>query len=757
MASIDIPGYDIYEQLGRGGMATVYRARHINLDREVALKVIDTDHIADPSFSERFVREARISARLSHPHILQIYDVNVHGSLDYISMELLHGGDLEEIIRGAMTQRTIYQVMQQMTAALDYAAGQGYVHRDIKPSNIMMRGLEDFVLADFGIAKAADSSTQMTQAGLLVGTPSYMSPEQAEGAVLDGRSDLYSLAVVCYEMLTKQVPYEADSAVSTAVKHLTEKVPRLPKELAVYQPFLDRGLAKRPEDRFQNGREMYQAFAEVREHFRDDEVLTPPAPTPDRPTPPLGTVLESGHTALWADTGSHERAGSGDSYRLHPTSGGDEVLSGIRNERRVTTPRRRRTGAGGTALAALALLLLAGGAGAYYYWQHTGPGSTAGATNNEQAIEALLQRASEALAGGDFDGTRELLEQARVANPGAPGIRRLESELAAADTLRQQAANEKVQQATAKNLQLLLAAGSEMAASGDHAGAGDKFSTALELSPDSEAAREGLAQAVESLATAATEAARTGSFDQADGALAQALALAPDREDLAQQRASLPALRAQWAFAQKIEEGRRLLAQEAFTAAAALFRGALEQDPASTEAQQGLKACADGMLAAARADAQRHRYDSAREKLTAALAWQPDHTDAAALQAELPARERAWKDEQAAIARRKADANRRANSTIQAITAGDLGAARRGYAGLSGEYPDLDVTRDVRQRLLAAYTAAVKKEIEVQSYETAQALIDEGQVLAPELAVWAELREEVEVLEANDHRRLGAY
>ena len=179
MASIEIPGYEIFEQLGRGGMATVYRALHMNLDREVALKVIDTNTIADESFSERFIREARISARLSHPHILQIYDVNLYGSLNYISMELLKGGDLEDIIRGAMTQRSIYQVMAQMTAALDYAADKGYVHRDIKPSNIMMRHSEDFVLADFGIAKAANSSTQMTQAGLLVGTPSYMSPEQA--------------------------------------------------------------------------------------------------------------------------------------------------------------------------------------------------------------------------------------------------------------------------------------------------------------------------------------------------------------------------------------------------------------------------------------------------------------------------------------------------------------------------------------------------------------------------------------------------
>ncbi|MEH6593897.1 MAG: serine/threonine-protein kinase, partial [Halioglobus sp.] len=209
MANFEISGYEIYELLGRGGMAVVYRALHLNLDRDVAIKVMDTSLNSDETFAERFIREARISARLVHPHILQIYDVNSHGTLNYISMELLEGGDLADSIRGAMKQCTIYSVMEQMTDALDYAASKGYVHRDIKPSNIMLRDEEDYVLADFGIAKASDSGTQMTQTGLMVGTPSYMSPEQAKGIEVDGRSDLYSLAVLCYEMLAKELPYDS--------------------------------------------------------------------------------------------------------------------------------------------------------------------------------------------------------------------------------------------------------------------------------------------------------------------------------------------------------------------------------------------------------------------------------------------------------------------------------------------------------------------------------------------------------------------
>ena len=195
MADIEIPGYELYEQLGRGGMATVYRALHLNLDREVAIKVMDRGSSSDDSFSERFIREARISARLIHPHILQIYDVNSHDGHNYIAMEFLGGGDLAGLIRGAMPQRVIYNLMKQMTDALDYASSKGYVHRDIKPSNILLRSADDYVLADFGIAKAADSGTQMTQTGLMVGTPSYMSPEQARGIEVDGRSDLYGMAV----------------------------------------------------------------------------------------------------------------------------------------------------------------------------------------------------------------------------------------------------------------------------------------------------------------------------------------------------------------------------------------------------------------------------------------------------------------------------------------------------------------------------------------------------------------------------------
>lgn len=767
MAQFEIPGYEIYEQLGRGGMASVYRALHLNLDREVAIKVIDTDRIADESFSERFVREARISARLSHPHILQIYDVNVYGSLNYISMELLHGGDLEDIIRGALTQRTIYLVMEQMTAALDYAAAKGYVHRDIKPSNIMMRSAEDFVLADFGIAKASDSSTQMTQAGLLVGTPSYMSPEQAEGSTLDGRSDLYSLAVVCYEMLTKSVPYEADSAVSTAVKHLTEKIPRLPRNLAAYQPFLDKGMAKKPEERFQSGREMYEAFCEVRGMFRDDEVLTPPRDDiPPRKTPAMGTSVEgtgvladSDRTVVWSDTGSPISGGtSSGNYRLTPSHAGrDEVISGIRNERRPDAPVRHSGSRKWVAAAAL-VLLSAGGAAGYQYWlqqQSTPAGAdTAAATEENPQLLTLLDEFNDQLQDEALDSAREVLDRAAALAPDSPALAQAERAWLDAREAEQQRGAEEVQRVTEQNLQVLLDDGQALAASGDASAAGEKFRTALRLDPNNNTAREGLDASVQTLATSAEQAITDGDFEAAGSALAAAMALAPEQAALAERQAELPALESAYRQAQTVAEARALLEKGQYTAAAEAFAAA---DPNTPGVAEGLAAAADGLVAVARKDVDSHNYDRARERLATAREWSPDNAGAAALLADIPALESAWKQEQAAIAERNAAATARANEALSAMSEGDLVAARHGYDALMQEFPEMEITRDVRQRLLDAYAEAVREEIEVKSWDSAQGLIAEGQVLAPELAVWQELQDEVEYQEANDRRRLGAY
>ncbi len=260
---IDIPGFQVQKELGRGGMARVYLAVQQKFGRLVALKVVSGEFTQDTKFRERFIRESRINARLTHPNIVQVYDVGTHESSLFLVMEYLRGGDLNQRLEQGMRLTELVNVVKDMCRALDYAHGKGFVHRDIKPENILFREDGSAVLTDFGIAQIADSNATLTQAGTVVGTPQYMSPEQASGRELDGRSDIYSLGVVLFKMLTGDVPFKADSAVSVGIKHLQEPVPKLPNYLKAFQPVIDSCLAKRPDQRFQNGSELIAALDAV--------------------------------------------------------------------------------------------------------------------------------------------------------------------------------------------------------------------------------------------------------------------------------------------------------------------------------------------------------------------------------------------------------------------------------------------------------------------------------------------------------------
>lgn len=260
---IDIPGFQVQKELGRGGMARVYLAVQRKFGRLVALKVVSGEFTQDTKFRERFIRESRINARLTHPNIVQVYDVGTHESSLFLVMEYIRGGDLNQLLEQGMRLSELVGVVKDMCRALDYAHAKGFVHRDIKPENILFREDGSAVLTDFGIAQITDSDATLTQAGTVVGTPQYMSPEQASGRELDGRSDIYSLGVVLFKMLTGDVPFKADTALSVGIKHLQEPVPRLPNYLKAFQPVIDRCLAKRPDQRFQNGTELIIALDEV--------------------------------------------------------------------------------------------------------------------------------------------------------------------------------------------------------------------------------------------------------------------------------------------------------------------------------------------------------------------------------------------------------------------------------------------------------------------------------------------------------------
>lgn len=254
--TVEIPGYRIVRVLGKGGMATVYLAVQHIFERQVALKVMSTTLAEDPSFGQRFLREARIVSQLVHPNIITVYDVGVHENAYYLSMEYVAGPDLKQA-REQLTLAQKIQIILDIAKALDFAGKKGYVHRDIKPENILLRhDSYGAVLMDFGIARAAEADLTVTQTGMALGTPHYMSPEQAKGQAVDHRSDLYSLGVVFYYLLTGSVPYHADSAVAIGIKHITEPVPALPEFLQSLQKFIDRLMAKLPEDRYQAAAEL---------------------------------------------------------------------------------------------------------------------------------------------------------------------------------------------------------------------------------------------------------------------------------------------------------------------------------------------------------------------------------------------------------------------------------------------------------------------------------------------------------------------
>jgi serine/threonine-protein kinase PpkA len=260
---MDIPGYTISRELDKGGMSTVYLATQNSVGREVALKVMSLELNTDEDFGQRFQREAKIVGQLSHPHIVIIYDIGCHNGYNYISMDLLTGGSLADIIHSVISPTRSLQILRDLASALDYANSQGYIHRDIKPGNVLFRKDGAAVLTDFGIAKSLQHDNNTTIAGVVMGTPNYMSPEQSTGKPLDGRSDIYSLGVVFYQMLTGSLPYEGEDSMAVALQHITTPIPALPLHLKKYQPLLNKLMAKNANKRFATGAAVIAAIDDL--------------------------------------------------------------------------------------------------------------------------------------------------------------------------------------------------------------------------------------------------------------------------------------------------------------------------------------------------------------------------------------------------------------------------------------------------------------------------------------------------------------
>ncbi len=260
---IEVPGYTVLRLLGHGGMATVYLALQQSLRREVALKILSPALAQDAVATERFLREARISAKLHHPHIVAIYDVGVHDGVPYMSIAYEPGGTVAQKTDTRGDAKFALRIVRDIAGALDYAHSQGVIHRDVKPENILLRNDGNCVLSDFGIAHAIGAQTGLTREGTSVGTPHYMSPEQLRGEHVDGRSDLYSLGVVFYQLLTGDLPYQGTDGWAIGMQHISAPIPRLPAILIQQQTFLDALLAKDPAARLQTGAEVMH-WAEAR-------------------------------------------------------------------------------------------------------------------------------------------------------------------------------------------------------------------------------------------------------------------------------------------------------------------------------------------------------------------------------------------------------------------------------------------------------------------------------------------------------------
>ena len=290
--------YRIVARIGRGGMATVYRARQASLDRDVAIKVLPDFFAEDEGYRERFQQEAKSIARLKHPNILNVFDFGQERGITYLVLELVEGGTLSERLGRPMDLQEAVRIIRPIASALDHAHAQGVLHRDIKPSNILIHRDGTPVLGDFGLAKIAGSVRRLTASGTVLGTPEYMSPEYGAGEPIGPPSDLYSLAVVAYEMLTGRVPFEADTPAAVLLSHINKAVPptrELVGELSGHvEDALRKALAKNPLERFDSATQFVAALTPAAwVHGERPETIAPTRPQQNAKTASrsLPTVL----------------------------------------------------------------------------------------------------------------------------------------------------------------------------------------------------------------------------------------------------------------------------------------------------------------------------------------------------------------------------------------------------------------------------------------------------------------------------------
>jgi len=350
--------YEIVEQLGRGGMATVFKARHTVLERDAALKFLDLAFLDDPEFIKRFRHEARVIAGLDHPNIVPVFDFSEHEGLPYLVMKFVEGETLKARLgRGRLTMAESAVMIQSIGSGLSYAHQQGVLHRDVKPSNVLLGHDGSIYLADFGLARIAASAQSTLSREFMIGTPQYISPEQARSEPgLDARTDVYSFGILVYELLVGQVPFDADTPISIIHDHLHTPAPRPSAKAPGISEELDRAvlraLAKDRKDRFGSVNEMVQAIEEAMQAVWPSATVSAKAPAIARDkelpetlkaeSPPRGPADHEAETAKPVEAGAAALVcPEGPSYPLL----GDRLLIGRKDPRRGISPDIDLTGA----------------------------------------------------------------------------------------------------------------------------------------------------------------------------------------------------------------------------------------------------------------------------------------------------------------------------------------------------------------------------------------------------------------------------
>jgi serine/threonine-protein kinase PpkA len=608
------PDYTIIKELGRGGSAAVYLCVQKSLNRRVAIKVLH-GLAADPVSGMRFLREGRIIAKLNHPHIVLVYDVGTSpqdASTYFMTMEYLPGGTLTEQSPD-FSLAELFTTIEQICAALAYAHDQGFVHRDVKPDNILFRKPGEALLADFGIARAATSQTHMTMTGAMLGTPDYMSPEQVTGAEIDHRSDLYSLGVVLFEMLSGYKPLQGDSVVSTGLQHLAAAPLPLPENVKHFQPLIDRLLAKKPEERVNSASELAQQLQKLvsqwsvalEQPLADIHTGETPHRVPIETT--LTSVKPSSSNLPWVAGGAIAAVAVASTFFF------------LNNDKSETTPPLTQQALVAPAPAPTELELTMDAALEAFRldrWFGDQPDNAAALfqkaltldPNNADARRMLSElfnttanRTNSAIEANDFDRADRLVAELHSTWPDDERVNTLQTSL---DNARIQAATQ--QQVLANNAEIstLMAEAGRSITRGalikpDDASAAYYYQQVLSKDPNNVLAASGIANIVNQLINQADRALTQKDFSLVESTLADIRTITPDdsrAEDL-EQRLTKERTETRLAMAQQEEQKR--LSQDIEALASRIDAWVVDENSSLNEVYEDLSSDMANLLAAA--------------------------------------------------------------------------------------------------------------------------------------------------------------